>query len=186
MTTRTPTSIDTANTADTRARRTLGPLRIAILGIIGLGIVGLATELGLLEHYEEAWQTAPLILLGAATIAIVVHLAWDRGARSLLALRIVGALVTMAGPIGLFLHYRANTEFEQELSPDLKGFELFWEAIHGVSPPSLAPGAMMQLGLLMLAYTLRHPWARSTGRDAVGSSAAASASSATATTGGHE
>lgn len=152
----------TKRTTDTRAWRTLGPLRIALLGIIGLGIVGLAAELGLLEHYEDPWQTAPLVLLGAATIAIVVHLVWDRGARGLLALRIVGGLVTLAGPIGLFLHYRANTEFEQELSPDLRGFELFWEAIHGVSPPSLAPGAMIQLGLLMVAYTLRHPWTRRT------------------------
>jgi hypothetical protein len=34
---------------------------------------------------------------------------------------------------------------------------LFWQAIRAKTPPLLAPGAMVQLGLLGLAYTYKHP-----------------------------
>jgi hypothetical protein len=40
--------------------------------------------------------------------------------------------------------------------PSLTGFELFREAISGATP-TLAPGAMLHLGLLGLLYTFRHP-----------------------------
>ncbi|MFB3131882.1 MAG: hypothetical protein ACE10K_05095, partial [Rhodothermales bacterium] len=47
-------------------------------------------------------------------------------------------------------------EFELEMYPTLKGLELFWESIKGATP-ALAPGTMIQLGLLGWAYTYRHP-----------------------------
>ena len=34
---------------------------------------------------------------------------------------------------------------------------LLWQAIRGKTPPLLAPGALMQLGLVGLAYTYKHP-----------------------------
>jgi hypothetical protein len=42
------------------------------------------------------------------------------------------------------------------MSPDVTGWPLFWEAIRGATP-ALAPGAMVQLGLIGLAFTIRHP-----------------------------
>jgi hypothetical protein len=46
----------------------------------------------------------------------------------------------------------------------LSGLALYQKAILAKSPPALAPGAMIQLGLIGLAYTFRHP-ALQTGRD---------------------
>ena len=67
------------------------------------------------------------------------------------------ALFILSGFVGTFLHFRANIEFEVEMYPGLAGFELYWKAIQGASPPSLAPGAMIALGLLGLIYMYRHP-----------------------------
>ena len=39
----------------------------------------------------------------------------------------------------------------------LAGMALFWAAIGAKAPPLLAPGSMVQLGLLGLAYTYKHP-----------------------------
>jgi hypothetical protein len=72
-------------------------------------------------------------------------------------------LALVAGGVaGLWLHYRANVEFEREISPSLTGPALFWKAIQGASPPSLAPAALIHLGLLGLAFTYRHPMHRGT------------------------
>ena len=62
----------------------------------------------------------------------------------------------MSGVVGLWLHYQGNTEFELEMYPSLEGLALFWEAIRGATP-TLAPGTMLELGLLGLAYMYRHP-----------------------------
>ena len=62
----------------------------------------------------------------------------------------------VSGVIGVWLHYKGNMEFEIEMVPSLAGLELFLKASHGAFP-ALAPGTMIQLGLLGLAYTFRHP-----------------------------
>ena len=66
-------------------------------------------------------------------------------------------LFVISGFAGLFLHYQGNAQFELEMYPSLKGLELFRKAIKGTTPPTLAPGTMIVLGLLGLAYTYRHP-----------------------------
>jgi hypothetical protein len=42
------------------------------------------------------------------------------------------------------------------MNPALAGFELVRESLSGATP-ALAPGTMIQLGLIGLAYTYRHP-----------------------------
>jgi hypothetical protein len=75
-------------------------------------------------------------------------------------------LFVISGFAGLFLHYQGNVEFELEMYPSLKGLELFRKAIKGTTPPTLAPGTMIQLGLLGLAYTYRHPvFSKSAGKN---------------------
>ena len=59
----------------------------------------------------------------------------------------MGAFV-VSGALGLWLHHRANVEFERELAPDRAGVDLFWTAIRGASPPALAPATLIHLGLL--------------------------------------
>jgi hypothetical protein len=58
--------------------------------------------------------------------------------------------------IGMGLHQSANAEFEQEMDPSLTGMKLFRESLSGATP-ALAPGTMIQLGLIGLVYAYRHP-----------------------------
>jgi hypothetical protein len=131
-------------------------LRRYILVIFVFGLIGTAADLLLVEHFDGFQQSIPLVLCGLS-LASVAWVARNNGRAALRFHQGVMALVIISGFVGLWLHYTANIEFELEMYPDLAGFPLFWKAIQGASPPSLAPGAMMGLGLLGLAYTHHHP-----------------------------
>jgi hypothetical protein len=66
------------------------------------------------------------------------------------------ALCVASGLLGIWFHYQGNVEFELEMYPTIGGVKLFWEAMKGATP-ALAPGTMIQLGLLGLLFTYRHP-----------------------------
>jgi hypothetical protein len=66
-------------------------------------------------------------------------------------------LFVLSGGVGIWFHYQATTEFQLEMDPALRGWALFRKAIVAKAPPALAPGAMIQLGLIGLAYTFKHP-----------------------------
>jgi hypothetical protein len=134
-------------------------LRSFCLALFVLGLVGAGTELALIGHYENLWQRLPLVLMGTG-LAVLGWRALSRGPASLHAFRALMGLFVASGFVGLVQHYRGNAEFELEMYPSLSGTKLFWESITGATP-ALAPGTMIELGLLGLAYTLRHPaWSR--------------------------
>lgn len=138
-----------------RTAAALHQLRRLVLAIVLLGMLGLGVELALMEHYESWQQTIPLAALGAGVvIGAVLAL---RPTRLLLRAfqSLMGAFVA-AGLAGLYLHYAGNLEFELERDASLQGAALVWEALRGATP-ALAPGAMIQLGLLGLVYAFRHP-----------------------------
>ena len=131
-------------------------LRQFVLVLLAAGLIGLGVELVLLEHYEDLWQLTPLVLITANLMVLlwqVVRPSWP----AVQSLRVLMVALLAAGAIGVFLHYRANVEFQLEMSPGLGGVDLFLKAIRAKVPPPLAPGAMAQLGLLGLLYTYRHP-----------------------------
>ncbi|HJU64700.1 MAG TPA: hypothetical protein VJ596_03445 [Gemmatimonadaceae bacterium] len=135
--------------------RTLVLLRAALLVILVIGLVGTGVELLLLEHTEDLWQWAPLILIALSLLILAWH-AIRRGPKTIRALQIVMVLCVVSGLVGVLLHYQGNVEFELEMYPSLTGIELFRQAMSGATP-ALAPGTMLHLGLLGLAYTYRHP-----------------------------
>jgi hypothetical protein len=57
----------------------------------------------------------------------------------------------------MVLHFKANIEFQSEVDPSATGWPLWMKAIRAKAPPALAPGVMIQLGLLGLVYTFKHP-----------------------------
>ncbi|MFN2399146.1 MAG: hypothetical protein ABR543_10985 [Gemmatimonadaceae bacterium] len=133
----------------------LATIRHALLAILLLGLVGTLVDLVLLEHTDGFWQQSPLYLLAmglAATGWHVVH----RGPASVRALQATMILLMVSGAIGVLLHYKGNVEFELELHATASGLGLFGEAVRGATP-TLAPGTMIQLALIGLAYTYRHP-----------------------------
>jgi hypothetical protein len=131
------------------------PLRRLLLLTLVVSVAGTLAELLLLEHFEDVWQWAPVALLAS----ILVTLAWyalERGPASLNVLRGIMVLSMVSGLVGLILHYKGNVEFELEMYPDLSGWKLFKDSMMGATP-ALAPGAMLQIGLVGLAWTFRHP-----------------------------
>jgi len=126
-------------------------LRAAILGVLVLGLLGTVTELVLLEHYEEPLQFVPLVLIAAAVIVLAWH-AMRRDASSLTALQIVMGLFVLAGFVGIVAHFMGSAEYQLELNPDMPTGELVGKVLRAKAPPLLAPGMMIQLGLLGLAY----------------------------------
>jgi hypothetical protein len=126
-----------------------------ILAVFLLGILGTGGELLFLSHTAGFSQLIPLVLTVMSVLVLIWH-AVDRKAASLRAFQITMLLVVISGILGAGLHYKANEEFELEADPAMKGTELLFRILTGPAP-SLAPGAMIQLGLLGLIYTFRHP-----------------------------
>ena len=132
-----------------------GTLRRLLFALVILGIVGLLAELVLLEHTESATQWIPIGVLGGGLIAaIALGLRPSRG--TVRGFQLLMVLFVVAGVLGLILHYRSNVEFELEMDATIAGWGLVWRSLRGATP-SLAPGAMAQLGLLGLILTYRHP-----------------------------
>jgi hypothetical protein len=126
-------------------------LRRWILVILVLGLLGTVTELVLLEHYEQPLQFVPLILIVAALGALWWELR-RRDVASRRATQIVMALFVLAGFAGFAAHFYGSAEYQLELNPDMSNWELLEKILRAKAPPLLAPGMMLQLGLLGLAY----------------------------------
>lgn len=131
------------------------PLRKLLLLTLVVSLVGTVTELLLLEHFEDNWQWAPIVLIALSLVTLAWH-ALDRSSASLNILRGLMVLFIVGGAVGVFLHYQGNVEFELEMYPDLSGWNLFRDSMMGATP-TLAPGSMIQIGLVGLAWTFRHP-----------------------------
>ena len=140
----------------TDERSVLDKVRRILLAILALGMAGSLTELILLKHTEDLIQWVPLVLLGAGGAVLAWHIA-SGGAASLRLMRWVMGGFVAAGIAGVYFHFQGSAEFKLESQPTLAGMALFWQAIRAKTPPLLAPGAMVQLGLLGLAYTYKHP-----------------------------
>ena len=140
--------------SDTAA--TLAALRRLLLFILLIGLTGTLTELFLLNHIEDFWQLIPVVLIGAAYLALGWH-AVRRSRGSIAAVQIVMLLFMASGALGMFLHYQANVAFQLEVEPELSGSNLLWKVLQAKTPPALSPGVMVQLGLIGFAYAYRHP-----------------------------
>jgi uncharacterized membrane protein len=136
----------------------LSTIRRILLALVLLGIVGLVPELLLLKHTESATQLIPLFVLGIGLVSGVVL--WARPTRrGIQTFQVVMLLFIVAGLLGLYFHVRGNVEFELEQDPSAHGLDLLWRSLSG-GVPTLAPGAMVQLGLLGLVFAYRHPLLR--------------------------
>ena len=130
--------------------------RRILLGILLLGIAGISIELWLLAHVEDVYQLIPLLLAGIAVVAAGL-IVFRPSTITVRVFQMVMVLFLISGVVGMYLHFQVNMEFQLEMDPALSGMALYRKAIVAKSPPALAPGAMIQLGLIGLAYTFKHP-----------------------------
>jgi hypothetical protein len=136
---------------DAGADRIVQRLRGWILAVLVLGLLGTVAELVLLEHYEQPLQYVPLVLIAAALIVIGWHLVRHDGA-SLRVLQAVMGLFVLAGFAGVVAHFIGSAEYQLELDATMDTWTLVEKVMRAKAPPVLAPGMMLQLGLLGLAY----------------------------------
>ena len=131
-------------------------LRTLTLLIFVTSAAGSLLDLILLGHFEDARQWAPLLLLPAGLLILVWHRI-ERGRLGTRAFQVAMVLFVVSGLAGVWFHYRGNAEFELQVSPAMHGWRVVRESLSGPAP-ALAPATMVQLGLLGLTYTYRHPF----------------------------
>jgi hypothetical protein len=132
-------------------QRVIAAVRRGLLAVLVLGLIGTEIELLLLKHTDGFWQIVPLGLIGAG-IAVVAWCAFTGSPASLRMLDIVMIAFILSGGAGVLLHFRGNIEWERERVPGIGGASLIWQALMGATP-TLAPGTMLQLGLVGLIYS---------------------------------
>lgn len=126
-------------------------IRRVILGVLLLGMSGLLAELALIAHYEDVTQWIPIALLAAGLVVVAADLVLARGWTQLL-IQLTMVLVVAAGLLGIYFHFQGSREFQLEMDPQMRGTALIWHVLRAKSPPTLAPGSMIQLGVLGLGY----------------------------------
>jgi len=129
----------------------VGMLRLWILGVLVLGLLGTVVELVLLSHYEQPVQLVPVVLIVLALIVLAWHV-MGHSAASLRVLMGLMILFVFASFAGFAAHFYGSAEFQLDLEPSLSTWELLEKVMRAKAPPLLAPGMMLQLGLLGLAY----------------------------------
>ena len=134
---------------------TLFVVRRMLGAILLLGMTGTGVELVLMGHYDGFEQLIPVGLLGAGIAAVGWHFVTGSPASGTV-LKVVMVLFIAAGLTGVYYHLAANLEFQREIDPAIRGSALVWKALHATVPPALAPGVMVQFGLVGLVYTYRH------------------------------
>jgi len=127
-----------------------------LLAILIIEMIGTGAELLLIAHYEDPWQWLPIVLIALSLLALV-WFGLAPGAVALRSLQLMMLLFMVSGGIGMVQHLRAKAAFQREVNPALQGAELYWAAMQSVAPPALAPGVMIQMGLLGLLWMYRHP-----------------------------
>jgi hypothetical protein len=145
----------TAGSSGATRRSTLDTVRAGLLLILVIGLIGTEVELFFLKHTDGAQALIPVILIGVALLVLL----WFGVSRSAAAIRALQALMlafVVSGALGVWFHYEANLTDEKESDPSLSGTTLHKRALLGAMP-TLAPGTMVQLGLVGLFFAFRHP-----------------------------
>ena len=127
-------------------------IRRLVLATLLLGLTGTGAELLLVGHTEDPLQWTPLVLILLCLIVLV----WDGisgSGASIRALKATMVLFLIGGVFGLVVHWQGKIAFKREMDASLSGAKLFLEAMKSQSPPALAPGIFVQMGILGLAYT---------------------------------
>jgi hypothetical protein len=130
-------------------------IRLILLITVVSGMIGLEAELLLLGHIKPLLQLVPVLLIGLGLGA----LAWHRispGSQSLKLFQGTMALCIASGLMGIVVHLAFSASEATKKDTTLHGLKLFRVALTGAAPP-FAPAAMIQIGLVGLAYTFRHP-----------------------------
>ena len=133
----------------------LKTIRLILLITAILTMIGLEAELFLLGHFKALLQLAPVIVIAVGLGSI----AWYGLARTGTTIRVFQVTMSLciaSGVIGMVFHLAFSASEARKKQISLYGMRLIREALTGAAPP-LAPAALIQVGVIGLAYTFRHP-----------------------------
>ena len=130
----------------------LSTITAILAAVLMFGMAGLLAELALIAHYEDVAQLIPIALLTAGLFVLSAELMLARGWTQLL-LQLTMVLFVASGALGVYFHFQGSREFQVEMDPQMRGTTLVWHVLRAKSPPTLAPGSMVQLGILGLGYS---------------------------------
>jgi hypothetical protein len=134
---------------------TVAAIRKFLLATVIIALIGTEVELLLLAHVTPLLQLLPVFLIAVALVSLI----WYAVARNGDSLRLFqGTMVACiaSGLIGVVVHLAFSAAAETKKDPSLSGMKLIRITLTGQAPP-LAPAVMIQIGLVGLAYTFRHP-----------------------------
>ena len=130
-----------------------------MLALLTFGLAATLVDLFGLAHYEEPLQIIPLAFIGFSLLIVFWHV-FTGSSASLLTMRVLMPLLIIVGIVGVVLHLKGSLAFQLEANPDLAGWALIKKLLRAKAPPALAPGVMVQLGLLGTIYGYKHPGGR--------------------------
>ena len=131
-------------------------IRWWLLAVLVFELMGTLVELLLLQHFEDLLQWVPLVLIVLTLILVAWHVASPQPA-TVRALQVTMGALALAGLVGIGAHLNGAAEFQLEMDPSQPRWNVFKKALQAQAPPALAPGVMLQMGLLGLIFTYRHP-----------------------------
>lgn len=133
----------------------LKTIRLILLITVISAMIGVEVELFLLGHLEPVLQLVPVLLIGVGLVSMAWY-GFSRTGKSLRVFQGTMALCIASGLIGIVIHLAFSASEAKKKDKTLQGMQLLRVAMTGVAP-LFAPGAMVQIGLVGLAYTFRHP-----------------------------
>ncbi|WP_299367581.1 hypothetical protein [Winogradskyella sp.] len=127
-------------------------LKKVILSAFILLMFGTILELYLLNHYEDVLQLIPIFCIGLVIVMVII-LVFLRTKLVKGIFKLLLIVSALSGIYGVFLHLRANYEFELEMKPTANDWDLFFESLSGALP-ALAPFSMVVLALIGYSYLI--------------------------------
>ena len=112
--------------------------------------LGTTLELYLLGHYEDALQLIPMAAIALVIVGMVLVYLKD-SKPVYISFTLILCLTGLSGLYGMYLHLRANYEFELEMTPTASNWHIIGESLSGALP-ALAPASMIVLALLGYSY----------------------------------
>lgn len=138
--------------ADSQTRQTLEVLRTVFLCLILVGLVFYTTDLWILGHWLESWQShVPFLMAMPSFVFTVLMLFWRRENWVRYPFMVLMLLDFLTGLTGAIFHIVWN--FEGEISLSLKGIT---DAFEGARPV-LAALAFTHIGVTGLLCSLEPP-----------------------------
>ena len=135
---------------------TLQIVRRWVLAAIAAALIATEAELIFVRHFgNNNGQMIAVVLTSMGLISVGWH-AIARDTMSIVVFRFLMYLFLVFGIDGLIVHYNFAAQAALKSHPALAGLPLLYATLSG-DIPLLAPGMLIQVGLLGLLYTFHHP-----------------------------